>query len=367
MSKRFTTYQIIADILSFTTSNTSLEATLSAADVDWDAIVVHGSRQLVIPTLYCRLKQRQLLHLLPEDLDLYLHDITSQNRKRNKAILKEVTMLSTLFKKHHIEHVFLKGTALLASGYYEDIAERMIGDIDILVATKQLDKAFELLQQHSFKPLPQNFGSHYFEHKHLPRMTTNKYIAAVELHRKLFVTYKKKELSNALVLNNKRIQNDVFVPSTQNLIEHNILNHEINDDGYRYHSMNFRTVYDTIMILKTNTLNNTQISDVFVQFNNNKYLTNFFKKLNVFCDDFKLFFNKSANHIFTLKLKYKIIHKLWLKGAFTGHLFYIICHRLGFWISNRAYRKDLWKDRHRVFSNYRSYLSNFKFTRTQKN
>ena len=142
----------------------------------WDAIVVHGSRQLVIPTLYCRLKQRQLLHLLPEDLDLYLHDITSQNRKRNKAILEEVMMLSTLFKRHHIEHVFLKGTALLASGYYEDIAERMIGDIDILVATKQLDKAFELLQQHSFKPLPQNFGSHYFEHKHLPRMTTNKFL-----------------------------------------------------------------------------------------------------------------------------------------------------------------------------------------------
>ena len=159
MSRLRETYQTIADILSFTTSNTSLEATLSAADVDWDAIVVHGSRQLVIPTLYCRLKQRQLLHLLPEDLDLYLHDITSQNRKRNKAILEEVTMLSTLFKKHHIEHVFLKGAALLASGYYEDIAERMIGDIDILVATKQLDKAFELLQQHSFKPIAVTFGA----------------------------------------------------------------------------------------------------------------------------------------------------------------------------------------------------------------
>ena len=183
-----------------------MEATLRTADVDWDAIVVHGSRQLVIPTLYCRLKQRQLLHLLPEDLNLYLHDITSQNRKRNKAILKEVMMLSTLFKKHHIEHVFLKGAALLASGYYEDIAERMIGDIDILVATNQLDKAFELLQQHSFEPLAQNFERHYVDHRHLPRLTTNKYIAAVELHRKLLKSIKIKKLSNELILKNKICQ-----------------------------------------------------------------------------------------------------------------------------------------------------------------
>ena len=352
MSRLRETYQIIADILSFTTSNTSLEATLRTADVDWDAIVVHGSRQLVIPTLYCRLKQRQLLHLLPEDLDLYLHDITSQNRKRNKAILEEVTMLSTLFKKHHIEHVFLKGTALLASGYYEDIAERMIGDIDILVATKQLDKAFELLQQHSFKPIPLTFGDKYFEHKHLPRMTTNKFIAAIELHRKLFVTYTKKELSNALVLNNKRIQNDVFVPSTQNLIEHNILNHEINDDGYRYHRMNFRTVYDTLILHKNTSLAQPS-RHIIKELCYNKYVCNHFRKTNVFFNDLKNEYSKQ-DKFFTFwltnpKLSY------W-KDIFIKRMIIIkiLVNRLIKSLNDSDYRHDLWNDRKRIIENFKA-------------
>ena len=346
MSKRFTTYQTIADILSFTTSNTSLEATLRTADVDWDAIVVHGSRQLVIPTLYCRLKQRQLLHLLPEDLDLYLHDITSQNRKRNRAILKEVTVLSTLFKKHHIEHVFLKGAALLASGYYEDIAERMIGDIDILVATNQLDKAFELLQQHSFKPIPLTFGDKYFEHKHLPRMTTNKFIAAIELHRKLFVTYTKKELSNALVLNNKRIQNDVFVPSTQHLIEHNILNHEINDEGYRYQRINFRSVYDTLILCKSIYI--VQPSrNIIKELCENKYVRNHFNKTNVLLNDFENEYSKQAKLFIVLlkNLKFNACLCHFIKGFQSIKL---LLNRIILVLTNRDYRSDAYRDRHRL-------------------
>ena len=348
MSKRFTTYQTIADILSFTTSNTSLEATLRTADVDWDAIVVHGSRQLVIPTLHCRLKQRQLLHLLPEDLNLYLHDITSQNRKRNKAILKEVTMLSTLFKKHHIEHVFLKGAALLASGYYEDIAERMIGDIDILVATNQLDKAFELLQQHSFKPLPLTFADKYFYHRHLPRLTTNKYIAAVELHRELFNTCTKKEISNKLLLKKKRIPNNVFVPSAQHLIVHNILNHEINDEGYRYHRMNFRSVYDTLILHKNNSLDQL-LGHITKELCNNKYVCNHFKKTNVFFNDFKNEYSKQDKFF-----------RFWLNNPQLNHIrirflknsFFVqhIINRFVFILTNRNYGYDLWNNRYRIIS-----------------
>ena len=44
----------------------------------------------------------------------------------------------------------------------------------------------------------------------------------------------------------------------RHLIEHNILNHEINDDGYRYQRINFRTVYDTL-ILCTSTLYSSTI------------------------------------------------------------------------------------------------------------
>ena len=261
-------------------------------------------------------------------------------------------MLSTLFKKHHIEHVFLKGAALLASGYYEDIAERMIGDIDILVAAKQLDKAFELLQQHSFKPIAVTFGDKYFEHKHLPRMTTNKFIAAIELHRKLFVTYTKKELSNALVLNNKRIQNDVFVPSTQNLIEHNILNHEINDDGYRYHRMNFRTVYDTL-ILHKNTFLAQPSRHIIKELCFNKYVCNHFRKTNVFFNDLKNEYSKQ-DKFFTFWLtnpKLSYWKDISIKRIV---IIKILANRLIKSLSNTDYRHDLWNDRKRVIENFKA-------------
>ena len=348
MSKRFTTYQIIADILSFTISNTSLEATLSTTDVDWDAVVVHGSRHLVIPTLYCRLKQRQILHLLPEDLDLYLHDITSQNRKRNKDILKEVTMLSTLFNKHHIEHVFLKGAALLASGYYEDVAERMIGDIDILVATNQLDKAFELLQQHSFKPLPSMFADKYFYHRHLPRLITNKYIAAVELHRELFNTNTKKELSNKLLLKNKIIQNDVFVPSAQHLIVHNILNHEINDEGYRYQRINFRSVYDTLILCKSIYI--VQPSRHLIkELYENKYVSNHFKKTNVLLNDFKNEYSKQAK-FFRFWLDNPQLNNIRIRFLKKSFFLQHIINRFVFILTNRNYGHDLWNNRYRIIA-----------------
>ena len=59
------TYHIIADILSFETLNSKLETTLSHKTFDWDAIVIEGSKHLVLPAVYCRLKSKQLLHLLP--------------------------------------------------------------------------------------------------------------------------------------------------------------------------------------------------------------------------------------------------------------------------------------------------------------
>ena len=105
------TYQHIANILSFETSNPKLEKDLSHPTFDWDAIVVEGSKHLVLPAIYCRLKAKQLLHVLPEELNTYLEGITSINRNRNESILKQVHSISQLLNEHHIDHVFLKGSA----------------------------------------------------------------------------------------------------------------------------------------------------------------------------------------------------------------------------------------------------------------
>ena len=138
------TYQHIADILSYDSDTSTLESTLSQPAFNWDAIVKEGSKHLVLPAIFCRLQSKQLLHVLPADLLSYLENITELNRNRNSSILNQMQSISDLLDQNHINHVFLKGAALLVSNIYEDPAERMIGDIDILIDLNQLDETFEL-------------------------------------------------------------------------------------------------------------------------------------------------------------------------------------------------------------------------------
>ena len=125
--------QLIADILSFNTNQEALSEQFKHKPTDWDAVVIVASQHLMLPALYCQIKAKDLLHLIPEDLQLYLEEITAINRGRNEVLLKEVHEISEILKKEQIDHVFIKGTALLASDVFKDPAERMIGDIDILV------------------------------------------------------------------------------------------------------------------------------------------------------------------------------------------------------------------------------------------
>ena len=77
------------------------------------------------------------------------------------------------------------------------------------------------------------------------------------------------------------------------LIEHNILNHEINDEGYRYQRINFRSVYDTLILCKSIYI--VQPSrHIIKELCENKYVRNHFKKTNVLLNDFKNEYSKQA-------------------------------------------------------------------------
>ena len=197
------TYQHIANILSFKTSDLQLEKELSNPSFDWDSIVVEGSKHLVLPTIYCRLKSRELLHVLPLELKDYLEEITSINRNRNLAIISQIESISKLFNEHKINHVFLKGAALLTLDIYGDVAERMVGDIDILISRKDINLANTILQEHKYLPIEQTIGNQFFEHKHLPRLKPNNEICAVELHQKLFISYTDKNFKVDSILREK--------------------------------------------------------------------------------------------------------------------------------------------------------------------
>ena len=128
-------------------------------DKFWDSFVKIGSSHYVIPALYHKLKQRDYLKLLSDELVSYLEEIYSQNLKRNLDLRKEVKEISNIFKSNNINHVFLKGAALVSTLNLDYSGIRMVGDIDILISNNQILTARELLKKNGCGSKNAGFGS----------------------------------------------------------------------------------------------------------------------------------------------------------------------------------------------------------------
>ncbi|SDH01625.1 nucleotidyltransferase family protein [Winogradskyella thalassocola] len=247
MNNLATTYQHIADILSFDTPNSKLEKTISNSSFNWDSIVIEGSKHLVLPTIYCRLKAKQLLHILPEELIGYLEEITNINRSRNLRILNQVHTISHILNQNNINHVFLKGTALLVSGCYKDNGERMVGDIDILVEKSEVHNAFDILKNSGYN---KTFGFAYKkkDFRHLDRLISDNELAAIELHSELLNKTHWPLMNMEFILNSKKIINTIAIPNTHYLSQHLILSWQLNDKGLYYNIISLKSIYDLLSI-----------------------------------------------------------------------------------------------------------------------
>tara|TARA_B110000967_G_scaffold86605_1_gene89213 strand:+ start:2076 stop:2333 length:258 start_codon:yes stop_codon:yes gene_type:complete len=80
--------------------------------------------------LYCNLKKADFLQYLPINLIQYMKHITDLNRERNQQTIEQAREIILLLLAHSITPIFLKGTGNLLEGLYEDIAQRMVGDIN---------------------------------------------------------------------------------------------------------------------------------------------------------------------------------------------------------------------------------------------
>ena len=115
------------------------------------ALLKSEAPHYVIPALYYKLNKRDYLKLLDDELVSYMAEIYSQNLKRNLELVKEINEISKLFKSNNIDHVFLKGAALVSSIYKDSLGIRMVGDIDILINNDQIIKATSLMKDYGYK------------------------------------------------------------------------------------------------------------------------------------------------------------------------------------------------------------------------
>ena len=79
-----------------------------------------------------------------------MEHITDINRERNKQIISQAKELNNFLLANNITPIFLKGTGNLLTGIYDDIAERMLGDIDFIFSKEDYPKAITILREFGY-------------------------------------------------------------------------------------------------------------------------------------------------------------------------------------------------------------------------
>lgn len=228
-----------------------IEKQLQSNNIDWEFVVKVSTAHYVLPALYCNLQRSDFLHYLPEDLVTYMEYITDLNRKRNEEIILQVKELNKLLSTNNIKPVFLKGSGNLLAGIYEDIAERMVGDIDFLLSKKDSFRAYEILKTNNYYN-PKNLLFNPPDHRHLPRLVKqeNKF-AAVEIHSEMLGIKKyRKEFNHTVVGKDYQLIDEVRVLSYANKLNLSIISDQINDNGFYYKMISLRNAYDVFLLSK---------------------------------------------------------------------------------------------------------------------
>ena len=277
-------------------------------DKFWDKFVKIGSSHYVIPALYYKLKERDYLRLLSDELVSYLEEIYSQNLKRNLELVKEINEISNLFITNNIDHVFLKGAALVSSIYKETLGIRMVGDIDILIDNDKILKAKSLMEDYGYKFKDRPFLISFRDNKkHLDRMINKKKFFAVELH--LTISDKIK-LDCHKLINSRKILNNIFIPNPTDLLYHTVINFQLNDHGSLKAGFHLRTLFDFVNI------SNTQ-PDLIKQVPNSLHV----RKIQVVLKNLNIIDYKTPANLLFFETRFRLINTIYFFSLINDFLF----------------------------------------------
>lgn len=228
-------------------NKTVVKETLKSKTIDWDSVVKVSTAHYIFPALYCNLKRANLVEFLPTDLIEYMIHITDLNRKRNQQIIEQAKEINDLLLANSITPIFLKGTGNLLEGLYEDIAERMVGDIDFIVDKEDLRKTNIIMLNNGYKPYHDRL---YIENRHLKRLISDDKIAAVEIHKEMTDEKYTNEFNYTLIKKSSQNFDAITVLNFENQLILSILAKQINDHGFYYKNISLRNAYDVFLLSK---------------------------------------------------------------------------------------------------------------------
>jgi hypothetical protein len=226
-----------------------IEIMLKTSYVDWEAVVKLSTSHYVFPAIYCNFKRADFLKYLPADLVDYMKYITNLNIDRNTQILEQAKELNSLLLANNIRPIFLKGTGNLLAGIYEDIAERMVGDIDFIFSKEDYPKAIAILIKFGYSEV-EKYKYYYPETRHYRRLQKENNTAAIEIHKELLIEKHQNEFNYGFVEKDSQLINGVRVLSYANKLNLSIIANQINDSGSYYKTVPLRNAYDVFLLSK---------------------------------------------------------------------------------------------------------------------
>ena len=224
--------------------------------INWDEITKISTNHLVFSALYCNLKKVKFLKYVPKDLVIYMKYINNINRERNNQIMIQAKEINELLLSNNITPIFLKGIANILEGLYDNISERMVGDIDFICSKNEFQRAVKLLLDNGYYSVSKE-NYRFPNEKHYPRLKKKNRIAAVEIHKELISEKYRNEFNYNLVHKNTLRLNNVNFLSYNHQAVISITSDQIDDYGFYYKKLALKNAYDVFLISKRTDIKKT--------------------------------------------------------------------------------------------------------------
>jgi hypothetical protein len=121
----------------------------SESAIDWDELLRLGEHHGVLPLVARNL----IAHApgLPPEIEQLLRSAFDANVRRNLRFASELVRIADQFEKNHLRAIPYKGP-VLAESAYGDLALRNFGDLDILIAPVDFERAKLALAELGYRP-----------------------------------------------------------------------------------------------------------------------------------------------------------------------------------------------------------------------
>ena len=181
----FNAYRFVAYLVSpYATREKVLSQLTRRNSLDWEQVANVAGSHSVIQAIYPVLIKHELLDLVPDDFLSYIQHLHEINCERNEMLRKQAINAVRIMNKLNIKPLLMKGAAQLFLDTFQNLGDRLLVDIDILVPSNEIKRVSDELIATGYEMDEEKI--HFIEsHHHYPPLIKHGECAMVELHHDL--------------------------------------------------------------------------------------------------------------------------------------------------------------------------------------